>query len=119
MLIHYKTTIVENLCKKEKAAKKFFDNMKYFTDLQGVINLIDQAPTLSDLVAFPHLHFHPTDFYMKNTYGLDIGGRKSKYRLIIMPMDDEGNAVSRDEDFYSRCKQIRIVRIEEVSKHYE
>ena len=119
MVIKYKTTAVENLCKTEKAAKKFFDNMKYYHDLQGVLNLIEQSPTLSDLIAFPHLHFQSTDFYIKNSYGLDIGGRKSQYRLIISPLDDKENVISRDENFYKTCKQIRIVKIEEVSKHYE
>lgn len=119
MLIKYKSASVEKLCTTEKAAKKFFDNMRYYNDLRGVINLIEQSPTLSDLIAFPQLHFHPTDFYIENSYALDISGRKSMYRLIVIPLDDTENPVKRDENFYKTCKQIRILKIEEVSKHYE
>ena len=119
MLIKYKNAYVEKLCTTEKAAKKFFDNMRHFDDLQGVINLIEQSPVLSDLIAFSHLHFHPTDFHIKNSFGLDISGRKSKYRLIVIPLDDSENVVIKDDKFFSKCKQIRILEIEEVSKHYE
>ena len=65
------------------------------------------------------MHFHPTDFYIKNSFGLDISGRKSMYRLIVVPLDDSENIVVKDDKFFSKCKQIRILRIEEVSKHYE
>lgn len=119
MLIKYKNTSVEKLCTTEKAAKKFFDNMRYFQDLKSVLNLIEQSPALTDIIAFPQLHFHPTDFYIKNSFGLDISGRRSKYRLIIVPLDDFDNVVVKDDRFFSKCKQIRILRIEEVSKHYE
>lgn len=119
MIIEYKSATVEKLCTTEKAAKKFFDNMRYFEDLKGVINLIERSPVLSDLIAFPQLHFHSTDFYIKNSFGLDISGRKSMYRLIVIPLDDSGNVLIKDENFYSKCKQIRILKIEEVSKHYE
>ena len=119
MKIIYKDASVEKLCTTEKAAKKFFNDMRYFEDLQGVINLIDRSPVLSDLIAFPQLHFHSTDFYIKNSFGLDISGRKSMYRLIVVPLDDSENIVVKDDKFFSKCKQIRILRIEEVSKHYE
>ena len=119
MLIKYGNASVERLCTTEKAAKKFFNDMRYFEDLQGVINLIDRSPVLSDLIVFPQLHFHPTDFYIKNSFGLDISGRKSMYRLIVVPLDDSENIVVKDDKFFSKCKQIRILRIEEVSKHYE
>ena len=119
MKIIYKDASVEKLCTTEKAAKRFFNDMRYFEDLKGVINLIDRSPVLSDLIAFPQLHFHPTDFYMTNSFGLDISGRKSMYRLIVVPLDDSENIVVKDDKFFSKCKQIRILRIEEVSKHYE
>ena len=119
MTIRYNNEFVKLLCNTEKAAKKFFHNMRYYEDLQSVINLIEQSPTLSDLIAFPHLHFHSTDFFKKHSYGLDIGGRKSQYRLIVIPLDDNDNIIVKDEDFYKRCKSIRVLSIEEVSKHYE
>ena len=112
MKIIYKDASVEKLCTTEKAAKKFFNDMRYFVDLQGVINLIDRSPVLSDLIAFPQLHFHPTDFYIKNSFGLDISGRKSMYRLIVVLLDDSENIVVKDDKFFSKCKQIRILRIE-------
>ena len=119
MKIIYKDASVKKLCTTEKAAKKFFNDMRYFKDLQGVINLIDHSPVLSDLIAFTQLHFHSTDFYINNSFGLDISGRKSMYRLIVVPLDDSENVVNKDDKFFSKCKQIRILRIEEVSKHYE
>lgn len=117
MDIKYKDSKTENLCKKDTAAKKFFEDMKYYKHLQALLNYIKQAPTAADILAFKN--FHPTDFYIKDSFGLDIGGRRSKYRLIVALIDDEGKRVAKDAEFCKKCKQIKILEIEEVSKHYE
>lgn len=88
MQIKYKNESVKKLCATEKAAKKFFNDMKYYKHLKATINYIEQAVTLSDVAAFQPFHFHSTDFYIENSFGLDIAGRKSKYRLIVIPIDD-------------------------------
>ena len=119
MIIRYKNVHIERICTVESIAKKNFDHVRYVEKLMSLISLIEQSPTLSDLIAFQNTHFHATDFYVKNSYGLDIAGRKSMYRLIIVPLDDDGNEIVRDDTFFDRCKQIKILRIEEVSKHYE
>lgn len=119
MEITYKNKNIENICTSEKEANRFFDNKKYIENLKSIINYIKQANNLFDVSTFPPYHFHSTDFYIKNSFGIDIGGRKSKYRLIVIPLDDENKVVVKDEEFVKKCKEIRILEIEEVSKHYE
>lgn len=53
---------------------------------------------------------------MEGLYSLDIGGRKSSYRLIIAPIDATIEEKTNLVEFYSH---VEIIRIEEVSKHYE
>ena len=119
MQIKYKNESVKKLCATEKAAKKFFNDMKYYKHLKATINYIEQAVTLSDVAAFQPFHFHSTDFYIENSFGLDIAGRKSKYRLIVIPIDDSWNIVINDDLFFRKCKEVHILKIEEVSNHYE
>ena len=119
MEITYKNNSVKKICTSEKEAKRFFDNKKYIEELQSVINYIKLANNLSDVANFKPYHFHPTDFYIKHSFAIDIGGRTSKYRLIVIPLDDENKIIVKDENFAKKCKEIRILEIEEVSKHYE
>lgn len=119
MTIKYKNNTVEKLCTKEKEAKKFFNDIRYYNNLQGVLNYIEEAPNLLDVVQYPPFHFHSSDFYIRNSYALDIAGRKCKYRLIVIPLDDEEKEMTRTKNFLKECKSIKIIEIEEVSNHYE
>ncbi len=49
---------------------------------------------------------------------MDIAGRKSGYRLIVIPFDDEGNKfITKDISLiYKSATKILVL---EVSKHYE
>ena len=50
-------------------------------------------------------------------YALDIGGRKSGYRLVIIPLDDRGKQwEERNRNIY---KATKVIIAWEVSNHYE
>lgn len=56
----------------------------------------------------------------KGLYALDIGGRSSSYRLIVRPLDDnEDPTIDSENNLICFYKSIDVIRIEEVSKHYE
>ena len=119
MKIKYHNKKVEKQCTDYKTAAKVFDS-KTAEKLQALINLIENAVNLRDIAFMPHLHFHQLQGKRKksNQYAMDIDGRKSSYRLIVIPLDENGNEIVNDgtQAFYD-CTNILLIM--EVSKHYE
>lgn len=117
----YKSEKLRTLCTTPKAARRFFsgDN-ELAMRLLACINALHNAETLSDIIAVPRYRFHPLgkkqrDF--RGCYAIDIKGRTSPWRLILMPLDENGNPM--DESIDRIARRIKVLKIMEVSKHYE
>lgn len=119
----YATDKVKNLCEDLKVARKFFDgNTMLANSLMARINALKQADTIKDIVVQPAFHFHK----LKNKNGRDLEGyfaidvksRREQWRIILEPLNEK-------EQAYNPCKideiakNVRVVEITEVSKHYE
>lgn len=120
MNIKYDNKTVKKQCSNLKTATKYFGS-KIAEKLHSVINFIQSADNLRDISSMPMYHFHPLLGNCRNSarkYAIDIGGRKSGYRLIIVPLDDNEIEVKDNGDgsFYDCTKVLLIL---EVSNHYE
>ena len=118
MKVKYRTKALERVCTNIKEAKKQYSR-NIPEKLLSVINYIEIANYLKDIVNYPPFHFHGLDGDRKGQYAIDIGGRRSGYRLIIAPMNDDGTWSSKEEVFSNASANITIVCVEEVSNHYE
>lgn len=120
MNIEYHNKTVKKQCIEFKTAKKYFGD-KIAEKLHSTINIIERATNLRDISAMPTFHFHPLLGNSKNSskkYAIDIGGRKSGYRLIMVPLDDNRNEV-KDNGKGSLYDCTTVLLILEVSNHYE
>lgn len=119
MNIKYKSNKVKKQCTDYKTAVKDFDS-RTAEKLHATINFIEQAKNLRDIAFIPSFHFHHLEGKRKknNEYSIDIDGRKSSYRLIIVPLDENENKVVSDGD-QTLYECTNILLIVEVSKHYE
>lgn len=116
MQIIYSNAKTEKLCTSIKKARKEMN-------LDGVkliekIRLIENAKNLMDIVNFPTLNFHGLSGNRKGQFAIDVNGRKSKYRLILEPLDECKN---RYKDFRLDLigSSVEVILILEVSDHYE
>lgn len=117
MNIQYKNNKVEKQCTDYKKAKKDFGEYAY--DVLGKINLIEEMNSFKDLLNFPSLHCHSLNGKYKNYWAIDVKGRKCSLRIILAPLDENGNIVKPDFDFSNKCVSLNIILIEEVNNHYE
>lgn len=63
-------------------------------------------------------HLHPLYGKREGQYALDIAGRKSGYRLVIIPLDANGDKwIEKDVNIIYKATEVMIAW--EVSKHYE
>lgn len=122
MKILFSSKKVEDTCTSLKAAKKFFGGKEDLAkSLHANVNALKQAETLHDIIVQPPFHFHALDSRNKGKYkdlfAIDIKSRSHPWRLILQPLDE-------NEIPFSPCnidqisKAIRIVMIQEVSRHY-
>lgn len=94
----------------------------YADDLLAKINFIEHAESFNDIMSYIPFHCHQLEKQKKDYsgfWGLDVKGRKSSWRIIVAPLDENDNIIIPGPDFKNECKKIKIVRIEEVSNHYE
>lgn len=86
------------------------------------INALRQAPTLHDIVVQPQFRFHKlsnkSGRNLEGFFAIDVKTRRDAWRLILQPLDE-------NHEPYIPCRideiagEVRVVGIEEVSKHYE
>lgn len=79
-------------------------------------NYIRQAVSLNDIVRYPPFHFHPLHGDRKGEWSLYVG--QTGYRVTVIPCDDKENEILNG-DILAQCKSIKIVKVMEVSNHYE
>ena len=123
MKIIFSNTTTEEQCTSQKAAKKLFGgDILLARSLHARINALRQAENLKDIIVQPQFRFHK----LKNKNGKDLEGyfaidvktKTNPWRIILEPLDE-------DEQPYVPCNideiaaAVRIVEIEEVSRHYE
>lgn len=124
MKIKYKNNKVKDICEDLKNATKYFGgDKKMAISLMSRINAIEEAETINDIIVQPQMSFHKLknkgkDKNLEGFFAIDVKTRRDKWRIILEPLDEF-------EKPFNPCnidkiaKLVRIVKIEEVSNHYE
>lgn len=123
MDVVYATQKVKEQCTNLKVARKLFaGNNKMAVSLLARINALEQAVILRDIVVQPQLHFHKllnkNGKDLKGLFAIDVKTRHDPWRIILRPLDENGEQLeSCNIDEIAGI--VEVVRIEEVSNHYE
>lgn len=116
MHINYENSKVKKLCTNKKYALKYIDS-KVYSALQFVINYIENANSMIDVINYPSFHFHD----LKGPHNQDEWSmyiKRTGYRLILKPQDENNNIIKKG-DVLINSKSIKIVLVTEVNNHYE
>lgn len=100
----------------KKAKKELPSNVA--EKLHALINLIESSENLRDIAEMQIYHLHPLQGKREGQYALDIAGRRAGYRLVIIPVDADGNKL-KEKDVNIVYKTTEIIIAWEVSNHYE
>lgn len=123
MEVIYSTLKIEKQCTDLKEAGKLFGGDKGLAvSLMARMNAIRQAETIKDIIVQPTFHFHKlvnkNGRNLEGFFAIDVKSRREQWRIIMEPLDkNKESFVPCNIDVIADC--VRIVRIEEVSKHYE
>lgn len=116
MKIYYDNKNIKKLCNDYRYARKKLG--KDVADkLHMALQFIDAAVCLVDIKNMITFRLHPLKGNRKGTYAIDLG-RKTGFRLILIPVDLDGNMWTTENDIVIYNSTDTIILLE-VSKHYE
>lgn len=115
MTILYKNnTAKEQFCSEYKKKWRYPDQVK--KKLEAAENFIINSDSLLDIANYPPFHFERLKGNRKDEWSIRLGN--TGYRVTMIPCDDNGDEIV-DGDIMAQCKMIKIVKVTEVSNHYE
>lgn len=124
MKVIYKNNEVKQICEGIKEATKFFGgNSLMARSLLARINAICQAEGIKDIIAFIPMRFHKLvnkgkGKNLEGYFAIDVKTIRDKWRIILELLDENKNPFMPCEIDVVATK-VRIIRIMEVSNHYE
>lgn len=112
------------LYKSETAKKQFNSEYKkkwrypeqVKKKLEAAENFILNADSLKDIANYIPFHFEHLKGDRKDEWSIRLGN--TGYRVTMIPCNDNGDEII-EGDILAQCKMIKIVKVTEVSNHYE
>ena len=86
------------------------------TGQESAENFILNADSLMDIANYSPFHFERLKGKRKDEWSIRLGN--TGYRVTMIPCDNSENEIV-EGDILSQCKMIKIVKVTEVSNHYE
>lgn len=115
MKILYKDeTAKRQFCSEYKKKWRYPERVK--KKLEAAENFIKNADSLSDIANYVPFHFERLKGKRKNEWSIRLGN--TGYRVTLIPCDACGDEIV-DGDIFAQSKMIKIVKVTEVSNHYE
>lgn len=84
--------------------------------MEAAENYIRQADSLLDIANYPPFRFERLKGKRRDEWSIRLGN--TGYRVTMIPCDDDEKEIT-EGDIMAQCKMIRIVKVTEVSNHYE
>lgn len=123
MELEYISDKVKLQCTSVTAAKKLFGGDATLTkSLLARINALSHADNIKDIIVQPAFRFHDLKNKKKKDldgyFAIDVKSKKEPWRIILQPLN-------KDRRPYDPCnideiaEHVKIIKIREVSKHYE
>ena len=115
MQIIYKNTSAEKqFSAKYKKKWRYPEQVK--RKLEAAENYIINASSLMDVASYTPFHFVHLKGDRKDEWSIRLGN--TGYRVTMIPCDDNGCEIV-EGDILAQCRMIKIVKVTEVSNHYE
>ncbi len=117
MLYEYSPTRLQKDYENEKIMKKKYGVAisEGMLKLLGAILAADNAYDLKCIKSFFMEHLKDN---LKEYYSISLDKKKSKWRIILQMLDDEGNVLIPTDNEKEFLMSVKRIRIKELSEHY-
>ena len=106
--------VKKQFCSKYKKTWRYPEQVK--KKLEAAENFINSSSSLLDIINYPPFHFERLKGQRKQEWSIRLGN--TGYRVTMIPCDDNEKEII-EGDIIAQCKMIKIVKVTEVSNHYE
>lgn len=113
-IIYKNDSVKKQFCSDYKKTWRYPEQVK--KKLEAAENYILSADSLMDLANYAPYHFEHLQGNRKDEWSIRLGN--TGYRVTMIPCDGNENEIT-EGDILAQCKTIKIVKITEVSNHYE
>lgn len=113
-ILYKNETAKKQFCSEYKKSWRYPEQVK--KKLEAAENFIKNSSSLSDIACYPPFRFERLKGTRKEEWSIRLGN--TGYRVTMIPCDDAGKELI-DGDILAQCKMIKIVKVTEVSNHYE
>ena len=107
-------TVKHQFCAEFKKKWKYPEQVK--KKLEAAENFIRNANSFCDISSYTPFKLERLQGVRRKEWSIRLGN--TGYRVTMIPCDTEENEIT-DGDIMAQCKVIKIVKITEVSNHYE
>jgi len=115
MKILYKNeTAKKQFCSEYKKFWRYPDQVK--KKLEAAETFIKNSNSLLDIANYPPFRFERLKGKRKDEWSIRLGN--TGFRVTMIPCDEDENELING-DIMAKCKYIKIVKVTEVSNHYE
>ena len=115
MTILYKNEAAKKqFCSDYKKSWRYPEQVK--RKLEAAETYIKSSNSLLDIANYPPFRFEKLKGNRKDEWSIRLGN--TGYRVTMIPCDDNENEIVGG-DIMAQCKVIKIVKVTEVSNHYE
>lgn len=115
MRILYKNnTVKKQFCSEYKNKWRYPDQVK--KKLEAAESFILSSDSLMDIANYIPFHFEHLKGDRKDEWSIRLGN--TGYRVTMIPCDDNEDEIV-EGDILSQYKLIKIIKVTEVSNHYE
>ncbi len=113
-IIYKNTTAERQFSSKFKNKWKYPEQVK--KKLEATENFILSSESLQDIANYVPFHFERLKGKRRNEWSVRLGN--TGYRVTLIPCNDNEEEII-EGDILSQCKVIKIIKVTEVSNHYE
>lgn len=114
------TILYKNEAAKKQFCSEYKKNWRYPEQvkkkLEAAENYIMNSESLSDIANIKPFRFEHLKGERKDEWSIRLGN--TGYRVTMIPCDNTGKEIVQG-DILTQCKMIKIVKVTEVSNHYE
>ena len=82
------------------------------------LDAVNASLNAYDLISYRFFMIEHLKGNLKNYYSLSLDKKKSKWRILIQMLDEEGNVLIPSDNEIEFLKSVRRIRIRELSEHY-
>ncbi|MCQ3035600.1 MAG: hypothetical protein MJ248_05260 [Bacilli bacterium] len=112
---------------KPKSLIKEYENERFMKKKYGVLisegmqkflRYVESAKDAYDIKSIPFFYMEHKVGNLSDHYAVSLDKKKSKWRLMIQMLDDNGNVMVPTDNEKEFLKSIYYIRIKELSEHY-